>query len=98
MTTEQVLKLDNIQYPEDLAWREESLDAGHPECLCSACGQPILDIDTFIDEETYEEAAANFPIRITNGKGNAMVEAVMHMECYNWLVSQKDTFKQKRNG
>jgi hypothetical protein len=102
MTVEKVLKLDNIQYPEDLAWRRESYDSGHPKCLCSACGQPVKASEDFLEHEDYYDTAGNpleqqmrenFPVRVTKGKGKTMVEAVVHTECYNWLTINKGLFK-----
>jgi hypothetical protein len=91
MTTEQILKLDNIQYPEDMAWRSKSYDAGHPECLCSACGQPIKSSESFINHEQYFDSAGNhlekqlrdnFPIRLVDRRGQ---EAVLHTACFQFL-------------
>jgi hypothetical protein len=102
MTIEKVLKLSNIQYPEDLAWRIDSYDAGHPKCLCSACGQHVKSSESFLEQDNYFDAAdnplevqlrANFPIRITRGRGKYLLEAVIHTECYQWLDSTKNLFR-----
>lgn len=93
MTAEKLLKLDEIKTPRDLVWRHESYDAGHPSCLCSACGELVKDSDEFEDEPGYEfgqcEAEQNnFPIRCWDGEGEEMVEAVLHTECFQWLHSK----------
>lgn len=89
MTPEALIKLSEITGEDDLTWRSESYDTGHPKCLCSACGERVKDIEEFEDPES-EEATAHFPIRfwqIRNGKADQ--EAVIHLSCFEYL-SQKN--------
>lgn len=75
MTTDQILKLDNIQAATDLVFKRESYDAGHPKCLCSACGFHIP------DEIEGESMPA---IRLWEGE----LEAVLHFECFQYLAEK----------
>jgi hypothetical protein len=94
MTTDQVLKLDSIQSGSDLTWRRYSYDAGHPKCLCSACGILVKDSESFLESDKYfdsagksleEQVADNFHIRIFRGSGKKMTEAVLHHACFMYL-------------
>lgn len=90
MTTEQLLKLDEIRSPRDLVWRNESPNAGEPECLCSACGELVKDDESFEDDPEHQYGGSeaernNFPIRCWEGEGETMMEAVLHTECFQWL-------------
>ncbi len=95
MTVETILKLDSIKNADDLTWRTESLDVGHPECKCSGCKELILDNDEFLESEEYfdaagksleEQATDNFPIRLLDEKKN--LEAVLHNSCFQYLHSK----------
>jgi hypothetical protein len=97
MTTEQVLKLDSMTSASDLIFRRYSYDAGHPECLCSACGVLVKASEDFLDEELYynsagtsleDQARDNFPIRIYQGRGKKMTEAVLHTACFMYLKAK----------
>lgn len=97
MTVDQILKLDTISTGNDLTWRRWSYDAGHPECLCSACGTLIQSSEYYLDKEDYFDSAGvdletqltdNFPIRFWQGHGKKMTEAILHTACFKYLKSK----------
>lgn len=87
MTVETVLILDSITCVGDLQWNNYSYDTGHPKCICSACLERIKDPDEFEDPES-DECQNHFPVRLWSGKGKDMLEAVLHLECFQYLHSR----------
>jgi len=71
----------DLKYPlNDLAWFEDSPDAGHPDCICSYCG-------FLIDED-------DFPFRLfrksepTNPNSKTL-EARLHRHCFEMSLKKE---------
>jgi hypothetical protein len=64
-----------------IKWFSDSPDAGHPDCVCSWCGEWILVPDDCEDPDDilYELSDDNPPIRMWNVKNQ---EARFHTSCY----------------
>lgn len=70
-----------IRGVEDLIFRSISPNAGDPDCICSACGEKILDTSDMDEWLDAEQIAYHFPVRILNGN----IEATLHTACFMQL-------------